>query len=458
MTTLAELPRHMKISEHEPAALYADHVRTVAERFQSALGAAGFDRVAVFAGDLLMRPRDDSPYPFRVDPYFAAWLPLHDAPGSVLCFEPGRKPVLLFRQDDDFWHAPPRDPEDYWAGHFQIEIVKSAKDVARALQPWLPGCAAIDATAAPGGAFASCNDKTLLVHLDYQRARKTGYEIACMAAANRIAAAGHRAAAAAFARSASQSVSEFDLDRVYCGATAQRETELPYSSIVALNEHAAILHYQRLDRRAPDKALSFLIDAGASSQGYAADVTRTWQSGSSAFADLISAVDDMQQTLCAEVAPGVDFAALNERAHELLAVVLAEHDLVRCGAEEAHRSGLTRAFLPHGLGHLLGLQVHDVGGWQVASHGELSRPPEAHPFLRLTRKVEPGFAFTIEPGLYFIESLLSKLPAEQAGKLNRKLIDHLRPYGGIRIEDNLVVESTHSLNLTREAFASLRAD
>jgi Xaa-Pro dipeptidase len=146
---------------------------------------------------------------------------------------------------------------------------------------------------------------------------------------------------------------------------------------------------------------------------------------------------------------------LNERAHVLLAGVLAEHGIVKCSAEEAYASGLTRAFLPHGLGHLLGLQVHDVGGWQRSPDGAVRRPPDAHPFLRLTRRLEPGFAFTVEPGLYFIDSLLGKLDGSAAKHIDRATVDALRPCGGIRIEDNLVVESTASRNLTREAFASL---
>jgi Xaa-Pro dipeptidase len=437
--------------DRDTAALYAQHLAALSARFSHALAAANFDRVAIFAGDLQLRARDDSAYPFRVDPYFALWLPVHHAAGSVLCFEPGRKPLLIYRQDDDFWHAPPRDPEGFWPAHFEIVIARSADATSKCLQAWQSGCAAIGEAAVLSGAFERCNDKTLIAQLDYQRACKTPYEVSCMATANRIAAAGHRAAGSAFG----DGRSEFELDRIYCAATEQRETELPYSNIVALNEHAAVLHYQHLERRAPRRANSFLIDAGATSQGYAADVTRTWQQGNTAFADLIRAMEGVQQMLCAEVAADTDFVALNERAHALLAGVLVEHGIVKCSADDAYSGGLTRTFLPHGLGHLLGLQVHDVGGWQHSPDGDICEPPESHPFLRLTRKLEPGFALTIEPGLYFIESLLAKLDSKQAAKLNRKLIDSLMAYGGIRIEDNLVVESTHSLNLTRDAFASI---
>ena len=69
-------------------------------------------------------------------------------------------------------------------------------------------------------------------------------------------------------------------------------------------------------------------------------------------------------------------------------------------------SGVSATFFPHGLGHLIGLQVHDIGGQFANASGMPNPPPEAHPFLRSTRNMEPTMAFTIEPGLYFIETLL----------------------------------------------------
>ncbi|NIW23425.1 MAG: M24 family metallopeptidase, partial [Gammaproteobacteria bacterium] len=116
------------------------------------------------------------------------------------------------------------------------------------------------------------NDAALLAALDFRRARKTDYEIACMTEANVIAARGHIAAQRAYENDAS----EFMIHQAYCEASAQRETELPYLNIVALNEHAAVLHYQKLTHANPGTPSSFLIDAGASCNGYASDVTRTY--------------------------------------------------------------------------------------------------------------------------------------------------------------------------------------
>jgi Xaa-Pro dipeptidase len=260
---------------------------------------------------------------------------------------------------------------------------------------------------------------------------------------------GHRAVAAAL----KAGVSEFELHMQYCLASQQCDDDLPYASIVGLNEHAAILHYQHRVTEAPPVTRSLLIDAGAQVNGYAADVTRTYALSNDRFAELIEATTDLQQRVCALVSAGMDFVTLNDRCHELLARVLVEFDFVRCAPETAHELGVTTTFLPHGLGHLLGLQVHDVGGQRVDRSGALRPPPARHPFLRLTRSLEPDMVITIEPGIYFISSLLEKLLDEKPGILRLDTVEAFLPYGGIRIEDNVRVKSGGHENLTLGAFS-----
>jgi len=122
--------------------------------------------------------------------------------------------------------------------------------------------------------------------------------------------------------------------------------------------------------------------------------------------------------------------------------------------DAALERGLTRVFFPHGIGHLLGLQVHDIGGHQTDANGTITPPPANHPFLRLTRPLEAGVVVTIEPGIYFIPMLLNQ--ARQAGlhsDLNLALIETLLPLGGVRIEDNVVATAGGAVNLTREVLA-----
>ena len=104
----------------------------------------------------------------------------------------------------------------------------------------------------------------------------------------------------------------------------------------------------------------------------------------------------------------------------------------------------------HEAGHLLGIQVHDVGGKQINTRGDITAPPTDYPALRNTRTIEKGQVFTIEPGLYFIPQLLDPERRSSRGKLiNWKLVDSLLPLGGIRIEDNVLVTASGVENLTR---------
>jgi Xaa-Pro dipeptidase len=275
-----------------------------------------------------------------------------------------------------------------------------------------------------------------------------------MREASLIGARGHVAAARAFR----EGRSEFDIHLAFLGATRQNEIELPYGSIVALNEHCATLHYQLRDRTAPPLRNSLLIDAGATCAGYASDITRTWAAEPGHFAALVEGMERLQQQLCGEVRAGRDWRDLHLESHRLLATLLREADLLDMSPEEAVASGVSAVFLPHGLGHLLGLQVHDVGGFRDDPLGEPIPRPPGHPTLRLTRRLQPGMVVTVEPGLYFIDSLLRQLRAgPHAARVNWRLVDALRPCGGIRIEDNIAVRSADGENLTRSAFAAVSA-
>ena len=126
-----------------------------------------------------------------------------------------------------------------------------------------------------------------------------------------------------------------------------------------------------------------------------------------------------------------------------------DHGLTKCSIEETFRRRLTRVFMPHGVGHLLGLQVHDVGGHQSSPEGSFSPPSDGH-VLRNTRIMESGHLVTIEPGIYFIPMLLEPWrQGKHADKLNWDLVDELMPLGGIRIEDDVLATDDGYEDLTR---------
>ena len=427
--------------------LHGGHVEEWSRRFAAACDACQVDGCVIFSGEVQFRFRDDIEIPHVSEPYFRAWVP-ETYPGAALVFVPGQRPRLICVRTHDFWTLPAPEPGGFWADRFDIRCVGSRTEALRALGD-VSGLAAIGESAHRSMGFNSVNDAVLLAHLDFHRAIKTPYEVACIEEANRIAAQGHAAAQ----RVLRQGASEFELNQAYCSATGQRESALPYPNVVALNEHAGILHYQHLNRRKPSRIHSFLMDAGAQFNGYASDITRTCAGASGPFEALIDSMDAVQRRLCDRARDGTSFVSLHESAHRLVAQVLVDHRIVRCSCDEAYERGITRSFLPHGLGHLLGLQVHDAGGHLEEPGGPTGTPPAEHPFLRLTRTLEPGFVVTVEPGIYFIPSLLDEL---RGGALNRlvnwNLVDRLLPCGGVRVEDNVLVTEQGSRNLTRPAF------
>jgi Xaa-Pro dipeptidase len=271
----------------------------------------------------------------------------------------------------------------------------------------------------------------------------------CLREASRLDALGHRAALQAFRAGAS----EFEIELAFLRGCGLREHELPYNPVIALNEGGAVLHYQVLERQAPAERLSMLIDAGAEFGGYASDITRTYSAQDTDFAALIRSMDELQQSLCAGIRAGVDWRDVHLRAHQLTATLLRNADITTCSAEEAVATGVSSVFLPHGIGHLLGLEVHDVGGFMSGPDGGEIPQPEGHPFLRLTRVLESNFVVTMEPGIYFIDQLLSAARADARSRcINWSRVDALRRFGGIRIEDDLAVTASGCENLTRDAF------
>lgn len=434
---------------------YADHLATLQARTATALERGGFDHLVVPSGTPHTQLFDDRDYPYAVNPQFKHWLPLTRHPGSWLVVTPGMRPKLVYLQPRDYWHVVPEAPAGEWVSHFDIAVIRTPEEAMQHLPKNAQRCAILgEAQSALGkyAAFKPNNPQPVLDYLDYHRAYKTPYEIAMLRQATRRGVRAHRAAERAFRAGAS----EFGIHLAYCQAAGQDAAELPYANIVALDTHGAVLHYTELDRIPPKAARSFLIDAGASHAGYACDITRTHaHADAGEFQALIDAVDAAQQRMCDQVRAGIDYRQLHLDAHLALAGVLRDAGLITVSPEEAVATGVSSAFFPHGIGHGIGLQVHDVAGFAASDRGGTIAKPDGHPYLRLTRTLEPGFVVTIEPGLYFIDMLLEDLRAAGRGaSVDWDRVEAFRPYGGIRIEDDVVCTDGDPVNLTREAFAA----
>jgi len=434
--------------------LYVEHHARLQARYEAVLEAASLESAIVASGAPVPVAGDDQTYPFRVNPGFRQWVPDGDYTYSFVIVRVGYRPRLVCHQPRDYWHPVAEPPSGFWSDKFDIVSVESQEEGARVLAAAGQGCAFLGDPGGAAGIFPpeSVNPPRVVFPLDYHRAFKSAYEVECIRRASRLAAAGHLAARAAFRAGAP----ELDVHLAYLSASRQLERQLPYPNIIAFNEHAATLHYDQLAEAEPAALRSFLIDAGATYLGYAADVTRTWSAADDEFGALIEAVDQAQQAIVDRVAVGMSYVDLHLETHLLIGGVLAGAGLVKMSPEAMVEGGITTVFFPHGLGHHLGLQVHDVGGKLADPTGRALEQPSAHPFLRNLRTVEDGNVFTIEPGLYFIPQLLDRLRTAPAGQqINWKMVDALTPFGGIRIEDNVHVRKQGLENLTRDAFLAL---
>ena len=235
---------------------------------------------------------------------------------------------------------------------------------------------------------------------------------------------------------------EFQLEAEFIAASTKRNLrELGYPCIVGSGKNAAILHYEENSALCKEKEI-VLVDAGAECEGYTADITRCFPTDGKFTEDaklLYNVVLDVQVDAIERYTNGALWADIARQAklktieglQKKLGVVNADADL-----NEALEAGISEVFLPHALGHYLGLQVHDVG-------------PNAGTPLPVV--LEVGNVITCEPGVYFVEALYEKALANEKQKkfLNRENIERFAKVGGVRIEDNIWVTERGPVNLTR---------
>lgn len=430
-------------------ALFAGHLAELDRRSADVCRARGLDGVVVHSGTAQKKSQfDDQHWPLVVVPTFRHWLPLA-VEGCAVWVRPGQRPVLFRNVDASFWDGPAEVESDHFWSGFEVREIRSASQIRDALARDVGRLAFVGEDTTFGRALGFADDRlnppALMTDLDGTRVLKTPYEIACHAEASRRAAVGHIAVARAFFDG---DPSELDLHLLYLRETAQDDSDAPYKGIVALDEHAATLHHVAYGRRrAPARTL--LTDAGAACLGYQSDITRTLVKTRGGVADvfgaLIAEIDALQQELVAMVKPGRPYQALHDESHRMLAAALLKLGIARPGmsVDALVDGGTTRKLFPHGLGHSLGVATHDVGCKLVA-------PKSENPFLRNTADIAVGQVFTIEPGCYFIPTLLNEARAlPDAGGLDWELVDALVPFGGIRIEDNIHVGAAGPVNLTR---------
>lgn len=427
--------------------LYKDHVEALTAHAHALLDATGYDKLAIHGGRLVLKSSfDDQDWPFRPVPELEHWAKV-DWPDTTVVVEKGADPRLAVVRSDSFWERPDEPDWDLLKAGLDVVEVPAFRDVIDLVKGGRVAFVGHDSNVA-AELGADVNPTPVLDGLHERRTTKTDYEIECMAEASRLAARGHVAAREAFHAGER---SELAIHLAYLAATGLDDPQTPYKNIVALNEAAAVLHH--IHYRKVDVSRSLLIDAGASHRAYCSDITRTYATrdrlpGAAEFAALIDRMDALQRAVIDRIEVGMEYEALHDLTHELMGQLLVDAGLFTGSAEAAVSQGVTRKLFPHGLGHSLGVQVHDVG--------MKKRLPKAdNPFLRNTSTITAGQVFTIEPGLYFIDSLLDVLKRDGGEGVAWDRVELLKPFGGIRIEDNVLVLERGTRNLTREAFATI---
>lgn len=436
--------------------LYAQHLQALDRDLADALeraGKAGLPLRGVFfhAGREAFYHADDHAIAFHPNAHFRRWAPPLDGPDHGVLAIPGQRPRLFRVRPLDYWFDTSPPPPSHYESAVDFAEVGSFAELKAALGP-LSGIAFVgesrEAAAELGIPAPLWEPEALMRPLDWHRGRKTAYEAALTRVAAESAGRGHAAARDAFLAGASERECHWEFLR----ATGCLEGELSFSTIMAIDAKSAILHYQHKRGREAGRGHNFLVDAGTQCHGYASDVTRTWtrENADPTFRALVAGLNAFERDLVAMVRPGLPYAEIHLEAHRRVAALLVELGVLRCSAEEAVEKRLTRTFFPHGVGHQLGLQVHDVAGHQATPEGGTLAPPDGH-VLRNTRTLEEGHLVTIEPGIYFIPMLLDPQRAgASAAAFDWQLIDRLLPLGGVRIEDDVLCTADGFEDLTRK--------
>jgi Xaa-Pro aminopeptidase len=247
-----------------------------------------------------------------------------------------------------------------------------------------------------------------------------------------------------------QGIHEYDIAGVMQGVALKKNRQQAFLPIVTVR--GEILHNESYDNLLQDGKL-LVIDSGAESpNGYASDITRTIPVNgrfNPAQAEIYRIVLKTQMSAIEAVKPGISFKEVHLHACRVMAEGLHEIGLMKGNVADAVEAGAHALFFVHGLGHMLGLDVHDMedlGDAVGYGEGEKRSSQFGLNFLRLTRVLEPGMVVTIEPGIYFIPALIDRWNQERTHKefINYDRLRSFRSLGGIRIEDDVLVTESGS--------------
>lgn len=438
------------IQKNDIPDLFTQHIVEKVSRFQAILEATDYDEIVIGSGSGKIQFQDDMAYPFKVNPYFREWLPLDKRANCFLHIKRNSdKPILYLNSADDIWHSAPQQLSDEFSNCLEVVEYADIDAIKQYFNKTQDKVALINETNDLEISNEQWNPQTVLHAIDFQRCSKTPYEHACIRQATKLAVPAHRAAEQAFMAGAT----ELEIASVYLSACKRSESEMPYAIIAGINENAAVLHHYQLSNQSV-KPRSLLIDAGIQFNNYASDITRTYAyDKGSDFCAMIQCLDNVQLQLVAQGGIGKSPMDLQFLAQQKIAQVLIDFKLLKISVEQAIEKDIINTFFPHGLSHHLGSSVHDKGSRLANAQGDLIPSSKKYPKLRASAPMQVNQVYTVEPGIYFIPSLLNRLRANEPDSVNWQETKHWIQFGGIRIEDNIILHQDGRLeNISRQAF------
>jgi Xaa-Pro dipeptidase len=239
---------------------------------------------------------------------------------------------------------------------------------------------------------------------------------------------------------------EFQLAGYFTGHMAVNYGQMnSYSPICGCGHNAVTLHYVDNLEDVTDNSL-VLCDLGSRGYGYCSDITRTYPTNGKFTEDqrkVYEAVLDAQQSVIDALAPGVNWVDMHKLAERVILSHLKEIGIVQGDVSEMVEARLGAVFMPHGLGHFLGLDVHDVGGYN-GGKTRIDEPGLRN--LRTVRDLEEGMVITVEPGCYFIPFAIESALNDRnlARFLNAEVLERFKGKIGVRIEDDVLITSEGS--------------
>lgn len=389
--------------------------------------------VLIGAGEAIPIPgRGDVTYPFRAhSEYF--YLTDRERPGGVLAFDPQTGWV-------DFVE-PVTNEELLWSGTqgARVGVPEGAVPVSD-LAAWLEeragrrtGCLGAEIAGVTSDARLHDELRYTLTHV---RRVKDAVELSRMRIAERATRAGFAELVALLAPGRTERELQIELEAGFLRGGADF---LAFDSIVASGPHSAVLHFMPTERQLRDGEL-LLIDAGGEYRGYDSDVTRTYGvSGglNPQQQDLYSLVRAAGVAATESCTIGTEWREVHRAAAHVIAEGLVELGILQGDAFSLVERGTVSLLFPHGIGHMVGLGVRDASGILRGREGF----DPGSPSLRVDLPLQAGYTVTIEPGIYFVPALLEN-PANREQHRDAvawERIDGLRGFGGIRIEDNILI-------------------